>query len=211
VIGKASTVRESRPTSEDEVVLAFLRGELDSARFGADIRAAVVDAGGIELVTAPDLTSAADNAARRSALAVARGWGRNERLFAGFPNTLSWTHGELEVGELERIRYIDYSYWTELSGGSRRPADVRAALAGGSLPSWLTEMGTQWCFDLADILERQGAVHDLIVVGPPEGGELVLLEGHARLTALFVGELQARVRVSGYLGTSPDIHEWRLY
>jgi hypothetical protein len=204
-------VRDRRIVSEDEVVLAFLRGELSSDRFGEAVRAAVAEAGGVRLVTAPDLTSSSENSARRAALGAARGWGTNEGLFDGFPNDLSWTHGYLEVEELERIRYIDYSYWIELSAGSRRPADVLPTLQAGNLPSWLTDMGTDWCYDLAELLERGGTLHDLIIVGTAGLEELVVLEGHARLTALFVGRLQERLPVSAYVGASPTIRHWRLF
>lgn len=44
-----------RPVAESEVVLAFLRGELESERFGSGVRRALIDAGGIELVQSPDL------------------------------------------------------------------------------------------------------------------------------------------------------------
>ncbi len=72
-------------------------------------------------------------------------------------------------------------------------------------------MGTGWCHELAELLERSGAVHDLIVVGTAGLEDLVLLEGHARLTALFVGRLQRRLPVSAYVGTSPTIRHWRLF
>lgn len=53
-----------RTATEAEVVLAFLRGEIDSRRFGNDVRQALVDAGGLELVLHPDLNSEDENRAR---------------------------------------------------------------------------------------------------------------------------------------------------
>jgi hypothetical protein len=204
-------VREVRHASEDEVILAFLAGELASARFGDDVRAALDTVGGIDLLTAPDLGSHTENQARRTALGVARGWGADERLFAGFPSDVAWVHGVLDVEELERVRYIDYSYWVELSGGSRRPVDVRDTVARGELPEWLIDMGTSWCGELAQILATGTTLGDLIIVGTPDHDELVVLEGHARLTGLFVGGLQRRLTVTAYVGVSPKIHEWTLF
>jgi hypothetical protein len=193
-----------RPALESEVVLAFLRGEIDSDRFGNDVRRALIDASGLQLVRSPDLDSEEENRARERALAAARGW-RNTELFEGFPETVDWYYGVLQASDLSRVRFIDYSYWNELSAGSRRPVDVLPTLRSGRLPTWLTELGTDWCFEFAARLAKAGAVDDLIVMATPDLGKLVLLEGHARLTAIFVGGLQQRLTVRAYLGLSAAI------
>jgi len=199
-----------RCVAEPEVVLAFLRGEIDSDRFGHRVRQALVDAGGVELVRNPDLHSAAENRARERALAAARGW-RDAELFEGFPEKVDWYHGILPPDVLSRVRFIDYSYWNELSGGSRRPVDVLPTLRSGKLPSWLTELGTDWCHRFAAQLATAEAVDDLIVMATPNLDELVLLEGHARLTAVFVGGLQRRLVIRAYLGLSPTINRWGCF
>ena len=199
-----------RPVTESEVVLAFLRGEVDSERFGNDVRRALVDAGGLELVRNPDLHSEEENRARERALSAARGW-RNAELFESFPESVDWYYGVLQADVLSRVRFIDYSYWNELSGGSRRPGDVLATLQAGKLPRWLTKLGTSWCFEFAAQLATAEVVDDLIVMGTPDLGELVLLEGHSRLTAIFVGGLQQRLDVRAYLGLSESIAQWDCF
>ena len=199
-----------RRAAEPEVVVAFLRGEIDSDRFGRDVRRALDGVGGPELVRNPDLGSAEENRARERALAAARGW-RDADLFEGFPEQIDWYHGVLPPDVLARVRFIDYSYWNELSGGSRRPADVLATLRSGKLPSWLTDRGTDWCFRFAARLTTAEAVDDLIVMATPDLGELVLLEGHARLTAVFVGGQQGRIVIRAYVGVSPAIRQWGCF
>jgi hypothetical protein len=203
-------VQGFRPVSESEVVLAFLRGEIDSVRFGNDVRCALVEAGGLELVQNPDLGSEEENQARAQALAAARGW-RDSELFEGFPEKVEWYHGELSPDELARVRFINYSYWNALSGGSRRPSDVLPTLLAGRLPRWLNNLGTSWCFEFAAELTTTEVVEDLIVMGTPGLRELVLLEGHARLTAIFVGGLQRRLAVRTYLGLSDEIEQWSCF
>jgi hypothetical protein len=204
------TVHGFRPASEPEVVLAFLRGELDSHRFGNDVRKALLDAGGLGLVERPDLVSEEENRKREHALAAARGWPDAE-VFEGFPENVEWYHGVLPPDELERVRFIDYSYWNELSGGSLRPRDVVPTLQAGGLPRWLTKLGTDWCFEFASELATQEAVDDVIVMATPDLSELVLLEGHARLTAIFVGGLERRLTVRAYLGLSSQISQWTCF
>jgi hypothetical protein len=208
--GRGDTIRGFRPAAEPEVVLAFLRGEINSDRFGNDVRRALVDAGGLDLVRSPDLDSDEENRARERALAAARGW-RNTGLFEGFPENVDWYHGVLQTDTLSRVRFIDYSYWNALSGGSRRPADVPSTLRSGKLPTWLTELGTDWCFEFAAQLAMAETVDDLIVMATPDLGELVLLEGHARLTAIFVGALEHRLTVRAYIGLSPAIEQWDCF
>jgi hypothetical protein len=208
--GQDGEVHGYRPATESEVVLAFLRGELDSDRFGNDVRRALIDVGGPELVESPDLDSAEDNRARARALAAARGW-PNTELFEGFPEKVDWYHGVLAPDVLERVRFIDYSYWNRLSGGSRWPRDVLPTLQAGKLPGWLTKLGTSWCFEFAAQLATAQAVDDLIVMATPDLSELVLLEGHARLTAIFVGDLHRRLTVRAYLGLSAEIDRWSCF
>lgn len=205
-------MQNPRAASEDEVILSFLRGELASSRFGQRTRSALDSAGGSVLATDPDLRSGADNQARRRALAEARGWGTNEGYFAGFPADITWQYAELEVDDLHRTRFIDYSYWTELSGGSRRAADVPAMLQRADrLPLWLREMGLEWPRELAAMTALNGMLGELIVVGTAELAELVLLEGHARLTALFAGGLQEQVTVPAFVGASGSIGQWKFF
>jgi hypothetical protein len=141
-------VQDFSPVRESEVVLTFLRGELNSGRFGDAVKNAIVEAGGIDLVANPDLDSAEENTARENALSMARGWPKAE-IFEGFPKEVEWFRGVLAPADLERVRFIEYSYWNELSGGSRRPIDVLPTLRAGKLPKWLAELDTSWCFEFA--------------------------------------------------------------
>jgi hypothetical protein len=205
-----SPVNGFRSATEAEVVLAFLRGEVDSDRFGDRVRRALADAGGLHLVRAPDLDSDEENRARGRALAAARGWPDRD-LFEGFPADVDWYHGVLPPEVLARVRYIDYPYWIELSGGSRRPVDVLPTLRSGRLPAWVSDLGTGWCVEFAGRLAAAEAVADVIVVATRGLDELVVVEGHARLTAVFVGGLQDRLAVPAYLGLSADVRQWGCF
>jgi hypothetical protein len=199
-----------RRVAESEVIFAFLRGEINSRRFGREARLAILNAGGLQLIEDPDLESEEQNHAREQALSEYRGW-RDSELFIDFPDEVEWYHGVIAPDELERVRFIDYSYWNELSGGSRLARDVRRTIEVGELPEWLSKLGTEWCFEFADQLVTAKSVDDLIVMGTPNFADLVLLEGHARLTALFVGGLQRRITVNAYVGLSKEISKWDCF
>ena len=108
--------------SENEMITVFLRGELGSTRFDAAVDAALAELGADErLVLQPDLEDERENALRRAA---ARDYGRSQGLFHGFPDDVRWQRATLTPDEVLVVRYIDYDYWVELSGGSRRPLDA---------------------------------------------------------------------------------------
>lgn len=199
-----------RRVTQPEVILAFLRGEINSPRFGKEASQAIMNAGGFQLIQSPDLESEEQNQAREQALSEYRGW-RNSELFIQFPGEVEWYHGVLAPDVLERVRFIDYSYWNELSGGSRQARDVRRTIEAGALPEWMSNLGTEWCFEFADQLATSKVVDDLIVMGTPDLADLVLLEGHARLTAIFVGELERRITVNAYMGLSKELSKWDCF
>jgi hypothetical protein len=199
-------VRILGPVAEDEVVATFLRGELESERFGAPIRAALERDGVPPLVvTRPDVSNAGDNAYRRELLGEVRGWGRDERMFRNFPGDVAWSRAALTREEVASILYIDWHWWRRVTGGSRRPADAARTLRRAS-PS-----DVAWHEPVARRLASGPPLPELIVVRIREGERLVVLEGHVRLTAfaLFPEALQDTLEV--LLGESAGLVRWTSY
>jgi hypothetical protein len=196
------------PASEDDMVLAFLRAELDSSRFAPDVLTALAELGlDRRLVDRADLDDAEANRSRRQVLEHHRGprRGPDAGVFGGFPDDVSWCWVGLTPAELADVRYIHWDYWLEVSGGTRRPADA------------IARMRAQWdapgdtVREIADTVAGGSMPHEIIVVGLPPGRGLVVLEGNVRLSGLLLRPelLPAEVRV--LLGTSPRIAEWGCY
>jgi hypothetical protein len=186
-------VRVLGPSNEDEMVWLFLRGELDSQRYGPRIRQALDE----RLLLEPDLEDARQNALRRGALTTVRGYDSREGLFHGFPDDVQWNWAELDPDEVLGVRYIQYDYWVELSRGSRRPADaaeqIRAGVDVFGVPS-------------AEFVANVGSdAPPMILVG--DGSRLVVLEGHTRLTRHALQPDAMKV----LLGRSPRIAEWACW
>jgi hypothetical protein len=190
-------------SSDDEMVATFLRGELSSERFGGDIRACLTSSGQPErLLTCPDLSDAEANAARRSVLAATRGYGEDRELFTDFPAQVTWIRALLSAAELALVRYMDYSYWYEISGGSRLPADAAARIQAG-LRAWDVPNGR--FTEAARALARGEQFPPLILVGENQR-ELVCLEGHLRLTAYALAGFP--VDAECLIGTAPTMGRW---
>ena len=183
------------------MVAVFLGAELDSDRFGLALAEELRRSGrDRSLLTSPDLYDAADSRLRRRPLDSTRECARREGMFGGFPDGVSWQRVALTADELLSVRYIDYSDWVQLSGGTRRPMDAAARVQAG-----LEVFGVP--NDAFVELSRDFAAGadwpELIVVSAsPEGGDVVL-EGHVRLTAMALapGAIPAETEV--IRGVSP--------
>ena len=185
------------------MIACFLGAELTSTRFGPAIQAALAAAGHPEsLLTHPDLTDAAANVARRAVLAATRGYGEHRELFDVFPDDVTWTRAVLTPAELAAVRYMDYSYWIELSGGTRLPADAARRITAGLRAYDIPNDGAIAAGQAAKAAVR---FPPLILVGETHDN-LVCLEGHLRLTAYALAGFPAAVEC--LLGTAPDMGRW---
>jgi hypothetical protein len=84
---------EVRPVTVDEMVLAFVRAEIESPtdRGKALIHAlAQLHEERAQLIDRANLTDERQNRARRSLLGAARGYGQNLYLFRNFPYDTAW-------------------------------------------------------------------------------------------------------------------------
>lgn len=190
-------------SSEDEMVACFLRGELSSQRFGQNLRSHLAVAGQAEqLLTRPDLSDAGANLARRALLAATRGYGENRDLFENFPAQVTWTRALLSADEAARVRYLDYSYWVELSGDSRRPTDAAARIKAGIRTF---DVPNEPFIDAAQALIRGERFPRLILVGERQDN-LVCLEGHLRLTAYALVGFPTGIEC--LIGIAPTMGLW---
>ena len=191
------------------MVALFLQCDLGAARFQAELWAQLEGAGLPErIVTDPRLDDEAENLTRRRLLERHRGYGVGEGLFAGFPAAVEWSWMAVTPEELARVRYIDYDYWVALSGGSRLATDAARLVRAGVAPFGVS---SDWALALAQALVEGARFPSLILVtdGRPDG--MVVLEGHARLTASMLEPRALPPEVEVLVGTSPEMGGWGLY
>jgi hypothetical protein len=202
-------MRRLRPGSEAEMVALFLRTELPAARSRDDLRALLERACLAErVVTDPDLGDDAENQARLRLLTRHRGYGTRTELFDGFPYDVRWQWMAITPAELARVRYIDYDYWVELSGGTRLAVDaaqrIRAGVAPFGVPS-------DWALGMARAVAGGARFLPLILVTTGPGGGLVVLEGHVRLTAFMLARDRLPPELEVLVGSSPAMTRWGLW
>ncbi len=168
-----------RPTTEADMVAVYLRAEIESERFGARVRELLARHGRSRaIVDRPDITDSDENHYRRHLLDAHRA-----HVFEELPPHIAWHRALLNRGEVAEVRYIDDSYWNELSGHTRLPRVATTAILEGREIYGET---TEGFLRVAQAL-REGAIFpELILVGTSPTGKLTVFEGHVRLTAYLL-------------------------
>lgn len=160
------------------------------------------------IIEQPDLSDAQENICRRTILGAYRGYGQNTDYFQDFPFPVQWERMMLSKQDLEQVRYIDYNYWVELSKGSRLPRDgARTILAGNEV----FEVSNQGFLQMAEALRSGVQFPTLILVGKKRQSTLVVLEGHARLTAMFLAPECLPAELEVVVGLSEQMDTWGCY
>ncbi len=110
---------ELGPARGCEVVLAFLKAEVDSPRYGCHIarQLQALCLSRTLLIDSPDLDNENHNLIRLAMLDY-RGFRNRGALFHQFPADVLWRRVELEPHELGRLKYIGKDEnWMSFSGG----------------------------------------------------------------------------------------------
>jgi hypothetical protein len=206
-----------RESSEREMIAEFLRQEWAAQeRYGALIREALAAHGeSPELITDETLTDHLPSAARRRAVfGTYRGYGTDRPSYLGtFPDRgVVWDRVALTPDELLATRYIRYSFWEELSGGTRSPVVAAKRILANDLPRTLLYQEAREAFlALADRLRGGLEVPPLILVSADNGVTRVVLEGHARITGYALAPEVIPDPIVCLLGRSAAVAEWDEY
>lgn len=119
-------------SSEDEMVALFLQEELESKRFSKDLLKVIKNLNvNSKIISNYDLSKKNDNDIRKIILKLYRGYNDNKELFYNFPVNIDWYWCKLNKMDISKIKYIDYDYWIELSGGTRYATDSKNNILNG--------------------------------------------------------------------------------
>lgn len=190
--------------TENDMVLAFLRGEIDSPRFGDRYHAVIANLGCSRgnLIDGADLHCSRENAARIELLGAVRGYGKDAYLFTGFPQDVTWFRVRLETQDWEKLKYGKHDGWERLSAGTRRVVDGARNVDVITIDETNTHIRT-----VAALIQAAQPFAEIIAVDAGDG-YFVLVEGHTRATAFIVaGQMDG---IEMILGTSTMIGNWKF-
>jgi hypothetical protein len=192
---------------EDEVIAEFLLAEINSDRFKEGILNALRDHD-LNLLIKPNLNDQTENKIRRDILGQTRGYGRNTDLFENFPKEVKWYKALFKKQDLKEVMYINYSYWNELSSNTRLPLQASKNIMN---QIEVYEISNQGFLDINLVLKNGKVFPRLIFVSMNENSRIVVLEGHARLTAYFIESEYIPDELEVLIGYSEKFSEWDLY
>lgn len=190
------------------MIATFLSGEYGSARFGEQTKEALKKLkADPKVVTSPDLSNREENDLRRQLLQEARGYGSEESWFNGWPTDVKWYLAELEQVELANVRYIIYDYWIKLSNGTLRAGDAVKTIQSGTE---IFGVSNEPFLKLSQAFTEGKTFPPMILVGTA-ADDLVVLEGHARLTGYLLAGDKAPTKLEAIIGLSPGFTNWKMY
>jgi hypothetical protein len=196
---------------EQEMVLTFLRGEIEAPRYREYYLAAMGYVGGSRqrLIDDADLADDYDNSDREKLLGMVRGYKQDTMLFAGFPRETAWRRAKITLTELKTFQYANVPTLLELAP-SRRVSDgaENALKASTSFSPPLYDM-LKGIRPLMTRVVAGDTFDDLIVVKDDHRPNVVLLEGHTRSTAYAAVGQPQHIRV--LIGRSANMHKWAFY
>jgi hypothetical protein len=191
--------------TENAMVAAFLKGEIDSKRWGDSI-AAILWADGLDrsIIDAPNLSNESENNYRNSVLSRYRGY-PEALLFEGFPRDMKWERATLGRRDIEELKYIRHPDWISDSGGSRLLKDAANRIASGMAKSPNAYLIVQ----AAQGFDAQKLRSEPILVALRPCDERIILEGHVRLTAYLLANSGTPVQT--IVGYSVSLVHWKFY
>ncbi|MBI3632014.1 MAG: hypothetical protein HY225_01015 [Candidatus Vogelbacteria bacterium] len=195
--------------SEDEMIAVFLKGEINSRRFGSSITDYLQKYNiGRRIIDQPNFLDLVENNFRRSVIAEYRGYGINKKLFENFPSNVKWQRAFLTKHDLEKVKYINYDYWVELSSGLRLPIDAAENIKKGL--EVFNKKNEQY-LNAAEFFKAGNLLPEMIFVGRDDQSYLVVLEGHLRITAYMLALEFVPDKLEVIVGYSPKIVTWDMY
>ncbi|MBD5145749.1 MAG: hypothetical protein HDT21_07595 [Ruminococcus sp.] len=169
-----------RTSSEEEMISEFLMAEYHSERFSDRIKEIMNELSFNEsIILSADLNSTNENFARKKLLGEFRGYGLDRELFERFPTEISWSLCNFVNGDLNKIRYIDYSYWNELSQGTKSPLKAAQTILNGTE---IYEQSNAGFVKAAEFIKSGGKFPRTILL-TSDFEHFVIVEGHLRITA----------------------------
>ena len=195
--------------SEDQVILAWLQAEIESPDFQAYLIGNPPNPANLSLALkaarTPDLHDETQNQLRRQIITSTYGFGTGAGSFEGLGQDLTWKRFRLTTDEVSEMLYMRRDgAWRLLSPVTRKVAEVATnvghVFTGDSTNMVVLSLASGLC-------HSDKKVPEIIALRRPDGA-LVILEGHARATAIFLEAHRYQHGVFAYVGEGASIANW---
>ena len=195
--------------SEDQVILAWLQAEIESPEFQAYLVGNPPNPANLSLALkaarSPDLHDQTQNDLRRQIITSTYGFGTGTGSFEGLGTDLQWRRVHLTTDDVGSMLYMRKSGpWQLLSPVTRKVAEgatnVGHVFTGDGTNMVVLSLASGLC-------HSDKKLPEIIALRRPDEA-LVILEGHARATAIVLEAHRFPKGVQAYVGDGPSVANW---
>ena len=195
--------------TEDQVILAWLQAVIESPEFQAYVVGNPPNpsnlSAALKAARSPDLHDATQNDLRRQIITSTYGFGTGTGSFQGLGNDLEWKRFRLSRDEVGDLLYARQgAAWPVLAPATRKVAEgasnIGHVFTGDSTNMVVLSLASGLC-------HSDKKVPEIIALRRPDG-RMVILEGHARATAIVLEAHRFANGVHAYVGEGPSVANW---
>jgi hypothetical protein len=197
-------------SSENEMIAIFLFEEIKSKRWVNKIDE-IIKKENIDrsIIFNPNLNNNDENRLRKLVLKKFRGY-NNKEIFKNFPKKIDWNWAILNKNDILKIKYITYDYWEELTNGTRYAKDSVKNIKNNIE---IFGVSNNNFIKLSEYIKNGNKIDPLIILSPMEKKDnMIVLEGHARLTAInLVIEYITQIKILIGFVEEDILNKWDKY
>jgi hypothetical protein len=196
--------------TEEQVILAWLQAEIESPDFQAYIVGNPPDptnlSAALKAARQPDLRDAEQNALRRRIVTSVYGFGEGTGSFEGVGRDITWRRVRVTTAEVGEMLYARRSGpWQLVAPVTRKVAEgatnIGHVFTGDSTNMVVLSLASGLC-------HSEKKVPEIIALKRPSDGRLIILEGHARATAIALEAHRFPKGVDVYVGEGASVAGW---
>jgi len=203
------TMQILKDISEEKMTHMFIMQQMGSFRF-ADEMQQIMDKFGVDrkIIDNPNFKDQNENDLRLKLRQSFGGSDDDGHLFDNFPKNVSWKRAVLTKDDLMKVKYIDYDYWIELSNGTRLVKDGAVSIKKGTE---IFGQSNQKFWDALTALKEGVKFPEPILIAKNLSSDLVVVEGHLRLTVYLLDPAHTPNEIEIVIGFSENFQDWDMY